>query len=149
MRCRQTRCMCEDANGMVHRTASLKKNHVLVEYNMTDSRFLMNHYRIRSVTMFLMFYNERLVTATTTLNKGAAPTSLKDFLAQIDTSLADARSNRFLPVDFQFDPGHDNALTMNFMDAKQKIRDDINARAKADYVKVQKALEAGNNEVEM
>ena len=43
----------------------------------------------------------RLVTATTTLNRGAAPTSLKDFLGQIDMSLQDARSNRFMPEDFQ------------------------------------------------
>ena len=35
---------------------------------MTDSRFLMDHYRFRSVPMFLMFYNGKLVTATTTLN---------------------------------------------------------------------------------
>jgi len=144
-RCRQTRCMCEDANGLLHREKRWKE-HVLVEYNMTDSRFLLDHYRIRSVPMFLCFYNGRLVTATTTLNKGAAPTSLKDFLAQIETSLSDARSNRFLPEDFTFDPGHDNALTMNFMDAKDKIRSDFVARNRADYEKVQKALAARNAE---
>ena len=113
---------------------------------MTDSRFLMDHYKFRSVPMFLMFYNGRLVTATTTLNNGAAPTSLKDFLAQIETSLQDARSNKFLPDDFQFEPGCDNALTTAFMDVKHKIRDDINERVRSDYVKVQSALKLRNAE---
>jgi len=147
-RCRQTRCMCEDANGHIQRDKQLKKDHIMVEYNMTDSRFLMNHFRIRSVPMFLFYYNGRLVDALTTLNNGAAPTSLRDFLVQIETSLSDARSNRFKPDDFQFDPGCDNTLTTHFMDAKHKIRDDINMRAKADYAKVQKALELRNAEVE-
>ena len=47
----------------------------------------------------------------------------------------------------RFDPGHDNALTMSFMDVKQKIRDDINEGVRADFVKVQKALELRAQEV--
>jgi len=148
-KCRQCRCMCEDANGIVHRDKTLSSNHILVEFNMTESRFLLNEFNIRSVPMFLMWYNGRLVTATTTLNRGAAPTSLKDFLGQIDMSLQDARSNRFMPEDFQFDPGHDHALTMNFMDAKTKIHDDLVARHRADYVKVKKALAARAAEIEV
>jgi len=139
-RCRQTRCMCEDANGELHRSKELSKDHIMCEYNMTDSRFLMNQFRIRSVPMFLMYYNGKLVTATTTLNNGAAPTSLRDFRAQIETSLKDARSNKFLPDDFKFGAGEDNALTMNFMDAKLKIREDIETKVRSDYVKVKKAL---------
>jgi len=147
IRCRQSRNMCEDANGQLSRSEEMQKNHYIVEYNMTDSRFLMDNYKFRSVPMFLCYYNGKLVTATTTLNKGAAPTSLKDFIGQIALSLADARSNKFLPDDFQFLPGQDNALTMNFLDCKTKIRDDINERVRADYVKVQQALKLRNAEV--
>merc|ERR1712070_257153 len=108
----------------------------------------MDHYRFRAVPMFLMFYNGRLVTATTTLNKGAAPDALKDFLAQIETSIGDARSNRFLPENFQFDPGQDNALTTSFMDVKSKIHDDIELKVRNEYKQVQRAIAIRQKETE-
>jgi len=149
LKARQCRCMCEDANGIVQRDKRLSKEHIIMEYNMTDSRFLMDQYRFRSVPMFLQYYNGRLVVATTTLNKGAGPTALKDFLAQLESSITDARSNRFLPDNFQFDPGCDNTLTMNFMDVKSKIHSDMEASHRAEYQKVQRAVAARNALVEV